>query len=99
MIPSRDDIVASPIRDDAPLDGATSGYYSGHTPQQGVTPGRRPLTLALVSVQLPVAVHLTSSCTQRSPQLWAFSDTGAVNSTKGDSEDSGSTPTCLNCGL
>ena len=41
-IPSRDDIVASPIRDDAPLDGATSGYYSGHTPQQGVTGGRRP---------------------------------------------------------
>ncbi|KAI9462622.1 CMGC/MAPK/ERK protein kinase [Russula earlei] len=39
-IPSRDDIVASPIRDDAPLDGATSSYYSGHTPQQGV--GRRP---------------------------------------------------------
>ena len=34
-IPSRDDIVASPIRDGAPADGITSGYYSGHTPQQG----------------------------------------------------------------
>ena len=32
-IPSRDDIVASPIREDAPPDGATSGYYSGQTPQ------------------------------------------------------------------
>ena len=57
------------------------------------------LTLLLISVQLPVAVHLTSSCTQRSPQLWAFSDIGAVNSIKGYSEDSRSTPTCLNCGL
>ena len=57
------------------------------------------LTLALVSVQLLVAMHLNSSCTQRSPQLWAFSDTGAVNSIKGDSEDCRSTPTCLNCGL
>jgi mitogen-activated protein kinase 7 len=44
-IPSRDDIVASPIRDGAPLDGATSSYYSGQTPQQagaGVGAGRRP---------------------------------------------------------
>ncbi|KAI9458804.1 CMGC/MAPK/ERK protein kinase [Russula earlei] len=39
-IPFRNDIVASLIRDDAPLDGATSCYYSGHTPQQGV--GHRP---------------------------------------------------------
>ena len=31
----------------------------------------------------PVAMCLTSSCTQRSPQLWVFSDAGAVNSTKG----------------
>ena len=31
----------------------------------------------------PIAMHLTSSCTQRSPQLWVFSDAGAVNSTKG----------------
>ena len=31
----------------------------------------------------PVAMRLTSSCTQRSPQLWVFSDAGAVNSTKG----------------
>ena len=43
------------------------------------------LTLALVSVQLLVAMRFTSSCTQRSPQLWVFSDAGAVNSTKGDS--------------
>ena len=42
-IPSRDDIVASPIRDGAPLDGTTSGYYSGHTPQQSAAgAGRRP---------------------------------------------------------
>jgi hypothetical protein len=43
-IPSRDDIVASPIRDDAPPDGITSSYYSGQTPQQGggVGGGRRP---------------------------------------------------------
>jgi hypothetical protein len=43
-IPSRDDIVASPIRDGAPLDGATSSYYSGQTPQQGGAGvgGRRP---------------------------------------------------------
>jgi len=43
-IPSRDDIVASPIRDGAPLDGATSSYYSGQTPQQGGggVGGRRP---------------------------------------------------------
>src|SRR6266852_5170641 len=34
-IPSHDDIVASPIHDGAPVDGTTSGYYSGHTPQQG----------------------------------------------------------------
>lgn len=41
-IPSRDDIVASPIRDGAPADGTTSGYYSGHTPQQGIAgSGRR----------------------------------------------------------
>ncbi|KAI9447100.1 hypothetical protein F5148DRAFT_1252680 [Russula earlei] len=39
-IPFRNNIVASLIRDDAPLDGATSCYYSGHTPQQGV--GHRP---------------------------------------------------------
>ena len=31
----------------------------------------------------PIAMHLTSSCTQRSPQLWVYSDAGAVNSTKG----------------
>ena len=31
----------------------------------------------------PIAMQLTSSCTQRSPQLWVFSDAGAVNSTKG----------------
>lgn len=44
-IPSRDDIVASPIREDAPPDGATSGYYSGQTPQGGGSGGgggRRP---------------------------------------------------------
>jgi hypothetical protein len=42
-IPSRDDIVASPIRDGAPADGITSGYYSGHTPQQSAAgAGRRP---------------------------------------------------------
>jgi len=44
-IPSRDDIAASPIHDGAPLDGTTSGYYSGHTPQQagaGSGTGRRP---------------------------------------------------------
>jgi len=42
-IPSRDDIVASPIRDGAPVDGTTSGYYSGHTPLQGgAGTGRRP---------------------------------------------------------
>lgn len=42
-IPLRDDIVASPIRDGAPIDGATSGYYSGHTPQQGgAGAGHRP---------------------------------------------------------
>jgi hypothetical protein len=43
-IPSRDDIVASPIRDDAPPDGITSSYYSGQTPQQnvGAGAGRRP---------------------------------------------------------
>jgi hypothetical protein len=42
-IPSRDDIVASPIRDGAPADGITSGYYSGHTPQQGgAGTGRHP---------------------------------------------------------
>jgi hypothetical protein len=42
-IPSRDDIVASPIRDGAPADGTTSGYYGGHTPQQGgAGTGRRP---------------------------------------------------------
>jgi hypothetical protein len=40
-IPSRDDIVASPIREDAPADGATSGYYSGQTPQ-GNGGRRRP---------------------------------------------------------
>ncbi|KAI9435879.1 CMGC/MAPK/ERK protein kinase [Russula earlei] len=39
-IPFRNDIVASLIRDDAPLDGATSCYYSGHTLQQGI--GHRP---------------------------------------------------------
>jgi len=37
-IPTRDDIVASPIREDAPPDGITSGYY---TPQQGSV-ARRP---------------------------------------------------------
>lgn len=42
-IPSRDDIVASPIREDAPANGATSGYYSGQTPQGGGGGGgRRP---------------------------------------------------------
>jgi len=42
-IPSRDDIVASPIRDGAPADGTTSSYYGGHTPQQGgAGTGRRP---------------------------------------------------------
>ncbi|KAH9060547.1 CMGC/MAPK/ERK protein kinase [Lactarius vividus] len=40
-IPTRDDIVASPIREDAPPNGATSGYYSGQTPQGGGG-GRRP---------------------------------------------------------
>lgn len=39
-IPTRDEIVSSPIHDNAPPDGATSSYYSGHTPQQGG--GRRP---------------------------------------------------------
>ena len=29
-IPSRDDIIASPIQEDAPTNGATSGYYSGN---------------------------------------------------------------------
>lgn len=41
-IPTREDIVASPIRDGAPADGTTSGYYSGHTPQGGAGTGRRP---------------------------------------------------------
>jgi len=42
-IPSRDDIVASPIHDGAPIDGATSSYYSGQTPQQGgAGAGHRP---------------------------------------------------------
>ena len=70
-----------------------------HFPTCAHLPSCTCLTLALVSVQLLVAMHLTSSCTQRSPQLWAFSDTGTVNSSKGHSEDSRSTPTCLNCGL
>ena len=39
-IPSRDDIAASPIHEDAPADGTTSGYYSGQTPQQ--SGARRP---------------------------------------------------------
>ncbi|KAI0058406.1 CMGC/MAPK/ERK protein kinase [Artomyces pyxidatus] len=32
-IPSRDEIISSPIQEDAPYNGATSGYYSGNTPQ------------------------------------------------------------------
>jgi hypothetical protein len=40
---SRDDIVASPIRDGAPIDATTSVHYSGQTLQQGgVSAGRRP---------------------------------------------------------
>ncbi|KAI9460640.1 CMGC/MAPK/ERK protein kinase [Russula earlei] len=45
MIPFHNNIVASLIRDDTPLDGATSCYYSGHTPQQGV--GHRPESLVI----------------------------------------------------
>jgi len=39
-IPTRDEIVSSPIHGDAPPDGATSSYYSGQTPLPGGA--RRP---------------------------------------------------------
>ncbi|KAF8496450.1 CMGC/MAPK/ERK protein kinase [Russula emetica] len=49
---SRDDIVASPIRDGAPIDGTTSGHYSGQTLQQdGVDAGRRPAS-QVIDVQV-----------------------------------------------
>lgn len=41
-IPSRDEIAASPIHEDAPADGITSSYYSGQTPQGGGGARRRP---------------------------------------------------------
>ncbi|KAI0044802.1 CMGC/MAPK/ERK protein kinase [Auriscalpium vulgare] len=37
-IPSRDEIISSPIQEDAPYNGATSNYYNGHTPQMQERP-------------------------------------------------------------
>jgi hypothetical protein len=48
-LPTRNDIAASLIREGAPADGTTSGYYNGQTPQQGgphVLPARSSMTPA-----------------------------------------------------
>ena len=57
---SRDDIVASPIRDGRPIDGATSGHYGGQTPQlDGVSAGRRPES-PVIDDRVPGVKHVKS---------------------------------------
>ena len=57
---SREDILASPIRDGRLMDGATSGHYGGQTPQQGgVSAGRRPES-PVIDVRVPGVKHIKS---------------------------------------